>query len=687
LFARKWLTAGQMALLWGLVLIRLAMPVGPESSVSLQNLIQAIGQRIPTAESPVEPWRPVIHESPAAAHLSATDLKTPDFNPISESESNSVTTLLPMFTRSLSSILLFLPLIWLTGALCLLLYTVISHWRFTGKINRITASAEERLLQLWFSCCQSVSFHRKVPVVVFDEISQPAVIGLIRPRLLLPVDVTELDENQIKLIMLHELAHLKRRDLWVNWCLFGLRLLHWWNPTYWLAASRYYSLREQSRDAMVLRWMKQQHQNQSQTDCSREYSELLLTLAQRPDAGSRWRISLPVSMLGFLKNPLRKRSLANRLKALRSATVKTHPVQKATILAVIILVAASGLTDADYPPVEKAFDENWLSQLDVDYYSHPSPAGPLILQVFDLTRPLNKIREVSQITADQARRNILLLVQSQLSMQPEPHPIIDRPVAKYQGQNYLIVRAPESMQDEIRTLSEAWAQSGMGPVKLTGIELTSLTDVVDQSVFADLSQDPVPVTLKQRLKLPDESTQTRAEKEQSPLRIAVLTAQQKRELIQKVQNQPNHRETYGPHLKLFNGQKIMQSLVYQPLTLRPYVVRVLEGNPTQSKLKTMLFEEGIRIFLRPTITADQSALHLHTIVQQSEITSEKTFKTHIAGKSVSVKSPDVTTKRCQANVKLKNGYSLLILIPPATKSKFYHYLLLETEVIEKTDAP
>ncbi|WP_417380167.1 M56 family metallopeptidase [Gimesia sp.] len=693
LLARKWLAAGQMALLWGLVLIRLAMPFGPESSVSLQNLIQAIDQKIPTAESPVEPWRPVIHESSTTARLSATGLKTPNFNPTSDSESSSETTLFPMFTRILNTILLFLPLIWLAGAVCLLVHTLISHWRFTRKLNMVTASTDERVLQLWSSCCQTVSCRGTVPIVVFDEISQPAVIGLIRPRLLLPADVAGLEENQLRLIMLHELAHLIRRDLWVNWILFGVRLLHWWNPTYWLAATRYCSLREQSRDAMVLRWMKQQHKSQSQTDCSREYSELLLTLAQRPNTGSRWRVSLPVSMLGFLKNPLRKRSLANRLKALRTATVETHLLQKAIVLTVIILIAASGLTDADYPPVEKAFDENWLSQLDVDYNSHPSPSGPLILQVFDLTRPLNKIRELSQRTEEQARQDMLLLAQFQLIMLQEISKapgegsslsIHERPVAKYHEGNQLVIYASEDYQAALQNLFDVWAQSGLGRIKFTRTELTTLDDVVDPSVFVGDSQDTVPHALKKKLNLSDDARPGKI-RNSSP-RLAVLTPVQKQELILKVRTQPNQRIADHQQLTLFNGQNVLQTLVYHPLIGRLYVVKVLERESPEPRLKERIFEEGVRISLNPTITASQNMLHIQTIIELSEITNVETFKTQVAGKSVSIKTPDVTTRRCQARVEMKSGQSLLIALPPTQKSKFYHYVLFEAEILPETAA-
>ena len=60
LFARKWLTAGQMGLLWALVLIRLALPYGyaPESSYSLTNLFVEFMEESTPAEPPRDAYAP-----------------------------------------------------------------------------------------------------------------------------------------------------------------------------------------------------------------------------------------------------------------------------------------------------------------------------------------------------------------------------------------------------------------------------------------------------------------------------------------------------------------------------------------------------------------------------------------------------------------------------------------------------
>ena len=60
-----------------------------------------------------------------------------------------------------------------------------------------------------------------------DELQQPALMGLVRAKLLLPTHVSDLDDDQIRMIMLHELAHVRRCDIAINWMLVVIRAIHW----------------------------------------------------------------------------------------------------------------------------------------------------------------------------------------------------------------------------------------------------------------------------------------------------------------------------------------------------------------------------------------------------------------------------------------------------------------------------
>src|SRR5277367_1683146 len=78
-------------------------------------------------------------------------------------------------------------------------------------------------------------------------------MGLFQPTLLLPGGVREkFDATELRLIFLHELAHLKRGDVIVQMLIALLQILHWFNPVLWFAFRRMRIDREPATDALVL---------------------------------------------------------------------------------------------------------------------------------------------------------------------------------------------------------------------------------------------------------------------------------------------------------------------------------------------------------------------------------------------------------------------------------------------------
>jgi hypothetical protein len=74
-----------------------------------------------------------------------------------------------------------------------------------------------------------------------------------KPCLLLPDDICDrLDDSELKMIFLHELAHIKRGDILTNWIVIVVRSLHWFNPAVWLAMRRLRADQELVCDARAM---------------------------------------------------------------------------------------------------------------------------------------------------------------------------------------------------------------------------------------------------------------------------------------------------------------------------------------------------------------------------------------------------------------------------------------------------
>lgn len=82
--------------------------------------------------------------------------------------------------------------------------------------------------------------------------SVPITCGVFRPLILLPESAREWDEMRLSAVLLHELAHVRRRDCLAKHLAQWSRALLWWNPLAWMVAARLDNEQELACDAAVL---------------------------------------------------------------------------------------------------------------------------------------------------------------------------------------------------------------------------------------------------------------------------------------------------------------------------------------------------------------------------------------------------------------------------------------------------
>src|SRR5439155_6743672 len=86
---------------------------------------------------------------------------------------------------------------------------------------------------------RGLGIQRRVEVVESPDIDVPALHGVFRPTLLLPEGMCQsFAADELRHVILHELAHLRRHDVAVNWLLSAVRAIHWFNPLAWFAVAR-----------------------------------------------------------------------------------------------------------------------------------------------------------------------------------------------------------------------------------------------------------------------------------------------------------------------------------------------------------------------------------------------------------------------------------------------------------------
>lgn len=130
--------------------------------------------------------------------------------------------------------------------------------------------------------------------------SSPALVGLLRPRLALPLDFeARFPPAQRALILAHEQVHRDRLDNLWNLLACGLTALHWWNPLAWWAERRFRADQELACDAAVLA---------AHPHAQADYTQALLAAHDLHHLGaplaSRWGTTHPlVERIAMLNHP------------------------------------------------------------------------------------------------------------------------------------------------------------------------------------------------------------------------------------------------------------------------------------------------------------------------------------------------------------------------------------------------
>lgn len=142
---------------------------------------------------------------------------------------------------------------WAAGAMILAAFWLSAHALLLSRFKRGAQATSEEIVAQVQECAEVVGLRRLPRILQAAAIESPAVTGFGRATLLLPADVEDrFTATELRFVLLHELAHLRRGDVLLNWLVTALLALHWFNPVLWFAAARLRMDRENACDATVL---------------------------------------------------------------------------------------------------------------------------------------------------------------------------------------------------------------------------------------------------------------------------------------------------------------------------------------------------------------------------------------------------------------------------------------------------
>jgi len=343
---RKRLTGVWRHGLWLLLVVRLVMPMTPSSAVSIFNLAKppqpglmpaavpsaapaAVPEALPVDAPPTSdlaqrrenPAQPVLTSAIRAENVSQPGL-LPAAAGLASAKSVSREAK-PVNWLGVGA------LVWFAGALVLALRFAWLNRRFGRRLAAYLPVRDEVFVRLFGECADSLGVKHRVVVIETEEVESPAVYGIWHKRLLLPDGLRdELTEDELRHVLQHELAHIKRRDPELNCLVAVLQMLHWFNLVLWFAFGRMRADRELATDELALA--------RTQTGERGAYGETILKVLE----GLSERRALP-GLVGIGES---KAQIGERMRAI--ARGSAGPRWRWAACALVAVLAGVALTSA-----------------------------------------------------------------------------------------------------------------------------------------------------------------------------------------------------------------------------------------------------------------------------------------------------------------------------------------------------
>ena len=182
--------------------------------------------------------------------------------------------------------------IWLCGAAAVMTRIAVGHLRVRRSLRRADKVNDAEWTALLAEVSAQLGLRRRVDLRRSRETDVPLSYGFLRPLVLLPGESTEWSAERRRVVLLHELIHVKRLD--ALFCLIAQVscAAYWFHPLAWLALARFRKEQEQScDDAVVIAGMKQSVYAEHLVDLARALSAarpILPAALSMADTMQRW---------------------------------------------------------------------------------------------------------------------------------------------------------------------------------------------------------------------------------------------------------------------------------------------------------------------------------------------------------------------------------------------------------------
>lgn len=251
--------------------------------------------------------------------------------------------------NKLSNFSQFVPYLWISISVIFLLYNFITYFVYLYKSKKSyieikVSEIEEKINKI----CKEIKC-KNISYAFSESITTPMVVGIFKKRIILPQKILEIQDYEM--ILMHEIIHIKNRDIECKFVLLLINSIYWFNPVIYKFIDQVEEVLELKCDEIVL-------ENQPQI-YKIKYAQVLLNQIEE-NRNLKYRFSLNFAN--------KRRNIMKRFSNIVDKSKKKNMVGISCVVASIIIISSAivvSLPNINFASIqESAFgnevDENFV---------------------------------------------------------------------------------------------------------------------------------------------------------------------------------------------------------------------------------------------------------------------------------------------------------------------------------------
>jgi bla regulator protein BlaR1 len=315
---RKQLSAASRHLLWLSVLLSLSIPFGWTLNIDHFTVHNSANNVLSSEQNPKQFSSDSLIARNAQKIAASNENFVQNISAL-QSQTSVEHTLINFISKHY---VIALAILWLCGSVIFFGLTLIqARYFYRIKINASPVSTD--IFAIFNSCKRELGINKSIQLLSTQTIQSPITVGWLKPAVILPQNIEQhLAPATLKFVLLHELGHIKRQDIVLNWITCLINIVHWFNPAVWFACKRMRMDMEMACDALVIN-----HLDKSQR---KNYGATLIEISDIPRTSPK-----ALTTLGILENHT---ELKERLHMIKDFT--TMNIKNSIVFGIILTMTA-----------------------------------------------------------------------------------------------------------------------------------------------------------------------------------------------------------------------------------------------------------------------------------------------------------------------------------------------------------